>query len=258
MVQLQRSSSPQSGVREPAHRDLERGPRQVNLDGLHRVLFAFVAAVIALHLIAATLAVTGAQLPGAELFIRMASVDSETSLGTWLNTLLLVLASAFACVCWLVSRQLGRRGALGWLGVSVVVLLASIDEIVQLHESLNYIGERLVPDSGLEWPWVILGGIVVLGLAVVFAPFILRLAPAVRWWLVAGAACYVCGAIGMELVSAPFYPGEHQFTPVYAVLNAAEEALEMTGVVLVVMACIRQLRLLGGVHLTVGGAGRDS
>ena len=236
----------------------QAGPRRVSLDGITRVLSAFVAAVIGLHLLAAFLVVTNTRLPGLDLFVRVASVDSETSLGTWLNTLLLVLAGAFACLCWLVHRQLGRREALGWLGVSVAVLLASIDEIAQIHESVNHIGERLVPDSGLQWPWVILGGLVVAVLAVVFAPFILKLPGQVRWWLVAGAVCYVAGAIGMELLSAPFYPGEHRFTAVYAVLNAAEEALEMIGVILVITACIRRLQLSGGLHLTLTGGRRQS
>lgn len=232
------------------------GRRRVHLEGFPRVLFVFVALVIALHLLAAVLVLTNTQVPGLDLFVRVASVDSETSLGTWLNTLLLLLAAAFACLTWLVHRRLGRRGALGWLGVSVAVLLASIDEVAQIHESVNHIGERLVPDSGLQWPWVILGGVVVAALAIVFAPFILGLPGQVRWWLVAGAACYVAGAIGMELVSAPFYPGEHQFTAVYAVLNAAEEALEMIGVILVIIACTRQLQLLGGLQLTLGAPAR--
>lgn len=207
-----------------------------------------VAIVVALDLVAVLLAAVGVDFAGFGVLSGLVDVGREASLGTWLNSSLLAVAALAAAGCALALRRRDpRRSWLAWCGIAFVLCAASIDEIVQLHESGNQFVARLFPTAeSLPWPWVLAGSAAVIVVAAGLGPLVWRLAAPVRTWLLVAAVLYVGGALGVEMLSAPIYPGEGVPHLGYDVLNAAEEGLEMIGVVAVIRAAALQLGLLGG------------
>lgn len=187
-------------------------PVRISIGGLPKILLILVGCAVLTHVIAAFLLHRGVEFPGYRLLFRVVSLDSEVSVATWMSTFLLLFAALAAAVCAGLHRQQRARGALGWTGVAAALAAASLDEIAQIHEGVNVAAAALVPvGMDLTWPWVIVGGLVVIVLAIVFTPFLVKLPPPVRLWMMIGAGVFVGGALGVELLSAPVSPGEGEF-----------------------------------------------
>jgi hypothetical protein len=166
------------------------------------------------------------------------SLNAEQGVGTWAATLQLALAAAAAGV-------VGRHTPLGadrtwWFLLALVLLAASAEEVIGLHEHLSQILGTEAFRSTFRNAWILVGLPVVVVLALIFGAFIRRQPQALRRRLLAGAACFVLGAIGFELLSGLQLSREGRDLP-YVIMVALEEGFELGGVGLV----------LGGVYRTM-------
>jgi hypothetical protein len=136
-----------------------------------------------------------------------------------------------------------------WLSLSIIFLYLSIDESAKIHEMLTRpMGEILnlfsISSRWLFFPWVIVGIIIVLVLAVYLLKFYLHLPLRFKLLFGISAALFVGGAIGMEIIDGFFaaYYSEDSLT--YHLLTTLEESMEMIGAIVFIKALIDYLQSL--------------
>lgn len=176
---------------------------------------------------------------------RWVNLNSEGTFASWFSSMqlsLLALTSAFCA--WRDARQRPRGVWRGWLPLVAASLYISIDEIVQIHETLgNWIGHR-VSHSLFNQPvfyWVLVFAPVAAAVALYTAVFCYRRLRVSRRllglaWL--GLAAWVA-SIGLEalvgLGGLRFVMSE----TLHRTMINAEEFLEMAGATCLLMALLR-------------------
>jgi len=157
------------------------------------------------------------------------SLSYEGNLPTWYATVLL----------WSAALGLARIAANEasaerphWWGLAAVFALMSLDEAVELHESLG--GAAL---SGvLYFSWVIPGALLTALFAWTYWGFWRRLPVPTRRGFAVAAALYVGGALGMELPLGAWVEVHGDENLVYGLLDFVEESLEITGLSVFLLA----------------------
>lgn len=115
-----------------------------------------------------------------------------------------------------------------------------MDETAGVHELVSGVTRRAIGGEGvLLYAWVLPGGLFALTVGAVYFRFLLALPGRTRAWLVAAAACYLGGALGLEMVTGWYVSAfETKRSLAYVGLTHAEELLEMVGVVALVYALL--------------------
>lgn len=173
-------------------------------------------------------------------FIPLFHVATEGNVFTYFSALLLLLA---ALVLGWIGRSASLRGepfARHWTALAVLFVLLSVDDATAVHERLIVPVRELLGVGGLLYfAWVIPGALLVLAVAGVFFGFFLRLPRDTRRHFALGAALFVGGAIGMELLGGLHYQSHGDQTITYSVLTTIEESMELAGVVVFLRGLFR-------------------
>ena len=156
----------------------------------------------------------------------------EANVPTWFSSALLLL-SAGALVQ---VRGPDRRW---WLLLAAVLVLASLDETANLHELLSRQARRRF-QPGFGQLWVLMLGPAALVFLAVCARFMLRQEPAVRRSFGLGAALFVGGALGVEVVEIVFERRQSGALAV-ALTMLAQEVIELLGAVVLLRASLLRL-----------------
>jgi hypothetical protein len=168
-------------------------------------------------------------LPG---YVRMLHLDGEHNVPAQFAALLLLLNAALF-LAW--SRLRVARAPLFWLLCAVAFAFLAVDELFELHERLGTILRQGGGFTGvLYYAWILpyaAGTLVLAGLAL---PALLRLPRVVQWRLIAAAAVYLAGAIGMEMIGGYLLTEtvQDRSSLGYLICITLEEALELAGLVL--------------------------
>lgn len=174
--------------------------------------------------------------------VPLFDADAERNLPAAFSTLLLAGAS------WLlasVAADERRRGVswLPWVGLAAGFLVMAVDEALSFHERLIRPMRALLGGGDLgpfHFAWVAPALVLVGLLGLAYLRFLLRRPPWQRRALVAAAAVYLAGALGLEMLAGPWVEAHGRANLTYAMLVTVEEGLEMAGVILL----IRTLLLL--------------
>ena len=170
------------------------------------------------------------QLPW--LLVSMFNVDSENNLPTWFSSMQLLGAALLLYGNYVVARSCAEPGAIAWLGLAVVFLGLSADEVAGLHETLNHLTRG-------EWTTYGMGFVAVV--ALLWGPWFWRLPWSMQLQCSAAAALFLGGAIGMERYSAWYAQFNLLDSVEYRRETIVEEALEMFGVTLFIYAIAAHL-----------------
>jgi len=157
-----------------------------------------------------------------------------------------------AALLWLVAlvcaiRALGARGAREpdaprWWGLAAGFAYIGVDEVFEIHEMAG----ALVKGSGvLHFSWVVPAALVVLLVGAAYLPFLRRLPRQTRLRFVIAGAIYVGGAVGMELPLGWWTERHGTHNLGYGLIDAVEEALEMLGLNLFLLALVDHLAEAG-------------
>jgi hypothetical protein len=188
---------------------------------LPRALAAGAAALVLLHVAVMLVHYRVAEIPW--LIRSLFDLDEEQSFGTWFSVALLLLA---ACLLHLHARErraAGDRWARAWSALGWGFLLLSVDELVGLHETLNTV---------LDLSWVAPGAALVALVGLRLVPFLRQLPRRTLVLFLASGGIYLSGALGVELATEPMERQGRLDTLEYNLSTAAEEGLEMGGVIL--------------------------
>ncbi|MDH4146890.1 MAG: hypothetical protein OEY23_17165 [Acidimicrobiia bacterium] len=185
----------------------------------------------------------------------LTNLESESSVGTWWSVVQLLAAGVgFALVGLARHRCSGDRVA-RWFGVLAgALVVASMDELVQVHERFSVLATRLAGNGPFQdtGPWMlVLGPLALVVLAVLARQVAVALRDDRRAFglLVAGGIAVVAGAAGAEIGRNWV---DHNSAG-WALQVAVEEGLELSGASMLVLAGLSACAS-GGVRLTLASA----
>jgi hypothetical protein len=167
----------------------------------------------------------------------------DLSLHDWFSTVALLACAAISALIALITRA--RRGPylLHWIVLSLILLLLSADEAAALHERASDALRN--PEGGNPWlePWVGPAAALIVVYGFVYLRFVLDLPPRVRRVLVSGVVVLIAGAVGFEVLESHLASnvGVAANTLGYALVETAEQFLEMLGVVILVYGLMLHL-----------------
>ena len=178
-------------------------------------------------------------------FLRFFDFNDEGTVANWYNSLLLGFVCWQAAHAWLQCDRTQRGCRAGWIGLAIVFFYMSMDEALGVHESSSEALREYFNTGGLfYWAWVIPGLVATLVLALVFAPFVLRLPSRTRNLIFLAGFIYVAGAIGCEMIGGFFFERDGA-SVISDLASITEEVLEMSALILMIFA-VQEYRLSDG------------
>ena len=185
--------------------------------------------------------------------VPLLDLHGEATLPAWYSSILLFIAALLLTpIAWIktVRRERFRRH---WVVLAGLFLLLSMDEAISVHERIAWPIRRILePDGPFYYGWVIPGLILVLGLGVAYAQFLLHLPASTRRRVVLAGALFVSGALLLEMIGGAYEARHGNETGAYRALSACEEILEMVGATVFVHALVEHIRVeWGGITLVL-------
>ncbi|HYP15353.1 MAG TPA: hypothetical protein VEQ63_15605 [Bryobacteraceae bacterium] len=167
-------------------------------------------------------------------------LDLETTLPTWFTSMLLLLGAVLLAAV-ASSEHTGPFGA-HWKFLAICFLFLSIDEKISFHEYVSIRLHEVLKTGGVFWfAWVVAAIPVVICMTIAYSKLVFSLPRRVRNLSILAGACYVTGALGMEMAAGLWVDGRGMEGLVYAALICIEEVLEITGALLWVFALLQYL-----------------
>ena len=165
-----------------------------------------------------------------EGYVAFFSLSYEQNLPTYYSSVLLLLCALLLA---LIASGVGARHLWHWRGLALGFAYMSLDEAVEIHEFAG----GLLPLSGVFYfSWVVPAAVVVLVLALLYVPFLRSLDRRTRIRFLIAGVVYVNGALLMELPLGYWTEQHGSDNTGYFAIDFVEEALEIIGVSLFLMA----------------------
>ena len=175
---------------------------------------------------------------------KMFMMNQERNLPTLINYGLIVANAFLLAMLALRSFALDSVWRWHWALLCLVFVYLSFDEAASVHERFDAIGRMLVDASGpLAFAWIvpIVPLVAVFGLG--YINFLRHQPRQVALLMVASAAVFLSGAVGMEMVGAANFDAHGSLDRYgYHVITGIEESLEKAGMALFGFTLIQALQ----------------
>jgi hypothetical protein len=179
-------------------------------------------------------------LSGGEGIVPLLSMSYEGNLPT-----VYTAGVVFSCALLLViiaagAKKRAARFVAHWWVLAAGFAYIAVDEVVGIHEAAHDLVDLDV-GGVLHFRWVIPAAVVVLAVGLSYIPFLRGLEPRTCNRFLLAGVIYVGGAVGMELPLGWWtdHHGIHNLG--YGLIDAAEEAMEMLGLNLFLLALVDHL-----------------
>jgi hypothetical protein len=175
-------------------------------------------------------------------FGYMVDLSRENNIPAWFSFTLLLLVAVAAAVLSATVKS-GKRP---WFWLSVLFVYMSLDEATDLHglwPKVFDLSGMVDPTYGL-FLWVVPGAVLVLVIGLCFLRWVLTLPRRTKAYFLTAGAVYVTGGLGLEVLGATIADPTY-FNPAYLVVSTVEEALEMLGVVIMLMGLAAHAETIG-------------
>jgi hypothetical protein len=215
--------------------EIDIGPERVL-----RILLACIAGLIAIGTLNAALS----HVFGHRSFYGLAPLFrlyGEPSVPALFSSLMLFLAAGLLGAATLRHRRSRSRWTLHWGLLALGFAWLGIDEAVGFHELLSRPTRELLHTPGIAFAWIIPASLVVIGLAVLYLPFLHALPRKHAWRFLGSGLLYVGGALGMEAIGSVIM-GLSGEAFIYQVEVIVEEGCEMLGVACFIYSLLLYLR----------------
>lgn len=204
-----------------------------------------VIVIICLGLVADVLLTLYAGETTTKILTRI-SLATDNSIPTFIASLLLLSCAALLALTAKVEQQKRKQKTWPWWFLSAVFVLLAMDEVAMLHELSGQVLERLVPAIQTFGPifhyaWTAIAIPLLIGLAVLLAPWLFALPPPTRLLFIGSAVLFVSGAVGIEMVNSVISAQTTGRSLAYSLMTVIEEALEFAGVLLFQFALLKNL-----------------
>lgn len=204
------------------------------------VLVALHAVIMACYLNAVCLA------PQAFLFDvgYLFDLNKESNIPNWISTsLMLVVAITLAFIA-RVEKERGARHV-PWALLAALFVYMSMDEATDFHGLWARLvdAEALMGKANAGFAWLIPGAFVVAAVGLLSLRWLLTLPAPTRVTFILAGIIYVTGALGFEFLGSRVVD-ETFYNPAYLVVAAIEEALEMCGIIVMLVGSLAHLDAL--------------
>jgi hypothetical protein len=225
-----------------------------------------VATLLAIAVLLAIVSFTGRALDFPErcvahkvrcFLVQVFDVDRENTIPTWWSSVLLMVGGLLAGLAAAESGQRRSRAAPRWLLLSLLLALASLDEIISLHERMSPLmrAHFAAISRVVGHAWVVPGLLIAATAAVALLPLLRDVSPRVRAWMIGAATVYCSGALGMELLDGASRRWREETSLLRLVFPTVEELLELAGASLIIgMLLVHLGERVAGVRVA-GGPG---
>jgi len=164
--------------------------------------------------------------------------DAEKNIPTLYSSFAIIIASMFLAVIALAQKK-QRESWVPWIGLSVIFLFLSIDEVASIHERLvEPVRETLNTSGLLYFAWVIPYGGAVGIFFICYLKFLIDLPRKIMILFVASGLIFVSGAIGFELLGGMHVELYGRENIIYSIYYTCEEFLEMIGIATFIYALL--------------------
>ena len=170
---------------------------------------------------------------------RWFDFDVEMNVPTFYSSFAILFCALLFSVIAVCTRGSGETGFYYWVGLAIVFLFLSMDELFGFHELVSDEIKLRVTTSGfLYWPWVTFYGLGVCIFTLTYSKFLFGLPKKTIRLFVASGVIYVGAAIGFDMLGGREAFLHNTETLTYCVLYTCEELFEMLGIVLLIYALL--------------------
>jgi hypothetical protein len=156
----------------------------------------------------------------------------------------LILLFCALCLFYIAYKKIKEKNAYkhAWLLLGVIFAFLSYDEYFQFHDPLSKVirNHVAVPDT-LFFAWVIPYSFFTLVFILIYLKFWINLPKPYRLLFFLSGSIFVIGAIGLEMVGAPYAVQWGRSNTFYAYFTTVEETLEMVGIALFLYTLVRYM-----------------
>lgn len=147
---------------------------------------------------------------------------------------MLCFSALLFCVIAAWAGRARQKWKASWVGLAALFVVMSMDELLQLHERINELEMSFSLPGIFHYLWVIPGILFLACAALLYQRFLRALPARTRRLVLIGAAVYLAGALGCEMLGG-VYASQHGIkTLAYAMITWIEEVLEMFGVAVLI------------------------
>jgi hypothetical protein len=207
--------------------------------GSERWLFAVIAALVGIDLLMSLVQFTHV-FPLPSSAAHLLDLAEEGSIPTWYSSVQLLLATLL--LGGIATRKFALRDPhrLAWAGLTIGFAFLSLDETASIHEEWGLLLRGLVPREGIFYfRWTVIALALMPVLLLVFWRFLKSLPQRTRLEVIAAAAVFLGGAVGLELVAGSVASRGGQQSIAYALLNAGENGFELLGIAMLIGTLLR-------------------
>lgn len=170
-------------------------------------------------------------------------MDAEGNVPTYANALLLFVASLLLLAITMWKNSVKDKFRFHWLGLSLIFLSLSFDEMTVLHEQLIKPMRAIAGAEGFFYfAWVIPGLIAMALFGILYLFFFLHLDKKFKWLFFISLGIYIGGVIGGEMLSGYYAASLGQKNITYATVASLEESIEMIGCSFIIYSLLEYIK----------------
>lgn len=207
-----------------------------------RIAAGFIVLMLALHLLRAVM-LYELEINRFGVILGRFDLNAEGAVPSWFSSLLLATSGVIVLAIATLKLQVRDRYRLHWLLIGLMFVYLSADEAAEIHEMWRH---YLMPYTNWTRVFFYRSAVPNIIIATVVGLFLLPFAQALgrgtQIRLVASAALYVAGAIGVEMLGGAQHEALGTENLRYQFLVALEETLEMSGALGFAAAFLHHLR----------------
>jgi len=165
---------------------------------------------------------------GNVIYMQLFDLDHEANIPTIFSVLLLFSCSVILFFIGLREYAARRIYAWYWYGLSLILLIFSIDEFIAVHERLTApLRTALNLEGFLYYAWIIPGLLLLILFFILFRRVFLAVHPNIKLQFILAGVLYIVGAFGFEIMSGYFRTQLF----LYKMIAGIEELFEMLGII---------------------------
>ena len=162
--------------------------------------------------------------------IRLFDFNTEKNIPTFYSSIALIIVSVLLLSIALTHKKL-KSSYVMWLGLSVIFLFLSIDEISSIHERFGQTTREALNTSGpLFYAWIIPYGIALIIFILAYSKFLFELPKNTMVLFLVSGITFISGAIGFEMLGGRQADLYGISNILYSFYYTCEESLEMIGI----------------------------
>lgn len=173
-------------------------------------------------------------------FVELFNLNLEANVPAWYSAFLMIVIAGLSFFIFKLKALPEKKY---FLGMSILFLMMSVDEISSIHEIMNNPVRNLLNlGSVFYWAWIVPGLIFLIIFGLTFRQFFKLIGKRFSKLFVSSGVIYIMGVIGFEMLGGWLYSNKLGNSYYYIFEVVVEESLEMVGLWLFIYALIEYLK----------------